>query len=362
VAIEDVSFDVHDGEFFTIIGPTNAGKTTTLRTIAGLEKPDAGAVFINDRTVNTLHPSRRKVSLMFQNLALFPHLSGFENIAFPLRAAGASLDEIRARVGEIAELLRITHLLNRLPRTYSGGEQQRVALGRALAPQSEVLLLDEPLSNLDAHIRISLRAELKRLHRELGRTIVYVTHDHVEAMSLSDRIAVLRGGRIQQIGTPHDVYERPVNRFVATFIGSPPMNFVPATITGDAGGLWLRNRWLRIAPPPHLAAALAERVGRSVLIAVRPEDITVTSLGQGRATSDVTVYTVEPLGAKTIVEVKTPEGNIKAIVGSAWRGSVNMPVAVRVEGNRIRVLMEGEDVFLPPDAGEAAPVGTTSDG
>jgi len=362
VAIADVSFQVGDGELFTVVGPTNAGKTTTLRTIAGLETPDGGTVFINDRPMNAVHSSRRKVSLMFQNLALFPHLSGFENIAFPLRNARMRREEIQRRVEEIADLLRIGHLLDRLPRTYSGGEQQRVALARALAPTSEVLLLDEPLSNLDAHIRTSLRAELKRLHREFGRTIVYVTHDQVEAMSLSDRIAVLREGRMQQIGTPEEIYERPANRFVATFIGSPPINFVPAAVVEDAGGVWLTNAWLKLRAPAHLAPALRQHPRDSVLVAVRPEDITVTPLATGDRVGDLTVYAVEPLGAKTIVDVKTPDGNIKAIVRRSWEGRPNMPVTVGVDERRIHVLREGDEEFLPSGPDRAAPVQTTSAG
>ncbi|MEX2298704.1 MAG: ABC transporter ATP-binding protein [Dongiaceae bacterium] len=235
LALDDVSFALEKGEFFCIVGPTNAGKSTLLKTIAGLYRPDRGRIHVQGRDVTMLQPKDRQLSLLFQNIALFPTLTGFENIAFPLRTVGMPAADVTRRVAEVAEMLKVPHLLDRLPRTFSGGEQQRVAIGRAIALSSRVLMLDEPLTNLDARIRIALRIEFKALHRDTGQTMLYVTHDQVEAMSLSDRIVVLNQGRLQQIGTPDEVYHRPANRFVAQFVGTPPMNIVPAELTEREG-------------------------------------------------------------------------------------------------------------------------------
>ena len=231
IALDDIDFAIGHGEFLCIVGRSNAGKSTLLKTIAGLYRSDGGRVCIGDRDVTSQPPNSRRVSLLFQNIALFPTMTGFENIAFPLRTANVPADRVEHRVRSIAQMLKVDHVLDRLPRTFSGGEQQRVAIGRAIVKPGDVLMLDEPLTNLDASIRIRLRIEFKKLHRELAQTIIYVTHDQVEAMSLSDRVAVLDRGRIHQIGSPDDVYHRPINRFVAEFIGSPPMNIIDAELS-----------------------------------------------------------------------------------------------------------------------------------
>ncbi len=346
-AIRGLSFEVADGEFFTIIGPTNAGKTTTLRTITGLETPAEGEVFINRVPVTRVHPSERRLSLLFQNLALFPQYTGFENLAFPLRVAGIPTDEVSRRVRAMAETLRITHLLDRLPRTFSGGEQQRVAIGRAIILETEAALLDEPLSNLDARIRLSLRNELKRLQRELGRTFIYVTHDQVEAMTLSDRALVLRAGEIQQIGTPDDLYNRPRNRFVAEFIGSPPMNLIPGRIeqagslvfVADDGGIRCELGRLRAAVEAGTPLARAA-------LGIRPEDVRLSVRGAGGWIRGVT-RAVEPIGSKTLVEITCGGQVIRAIAPAGWEGRRQEPVWVAFDSGRIHLLDLATDRFVP---------------
>jgi len=230
VAVDGVSFEVKDGEFVILLGPSGCGKTTTLRCIAGLETPDEGEIYIGDRLVNDLPPKDRDIAMVFQSYALYPHMTVYDNLAFPLKMRKYPKDEIDKRVKEVARLLRIEDLLDRKPRQLSGGQQQRVALGRALVRNPQVWLMDEPLSNLDAKLRVYMRAELKKLQKDLGITTIYVTHDQAEAMAMGDRIAVMDKGKILQYDEPHVVYEKPANIFVAGFLGSPPMNFVDATI------------------------------------------------------------------------------------------------------------------------------------
>ncbi|HUW13984.1 MAG TPA: ABC transporter ATP-binding protein [Anaerolineae bacterium] len=226
VAIDGLSLDIADGEFFCVLGPPGAGKTTTLRLIVGLETPDEGGVYIDERLVNDVHPGQRDIAMVFQNLALYPDKTVFNNIAYPLRERRLPRAEIKSRVQAVAETLRIDKLLDRKPAKLSGGERQRVALGRAIVRHPQAYLMDEPLANLDALLRTDMRVELKRLQAELGQTLVYVTHDQVEAMSMADRIAVLKWGRLQQCADPDTIYNLPANRFVATVVGSPPTNFI----------------------------------------------------------------------------------------------------------------------------------------
>ena len=245
-ALDGVSLEIADGEFFAVLGPPGAGKTTLLRTIVGLEKPEEGDVYLDDERITDVFPGDRNIAIMFQNLALYPDKSVYNNLAFPLKQAKQPKEEIRRRVAETARKLHIEPLLKRKPAKLSGGERQRVALGRTLVRDPRVMLLDEPLSALDALLRLEMRAELKRLQRELGRTFVYVTHDQVEAMSMPDRVAVLREGAVQQVAPPETAYHRPANRFVATVIGSPPMNFLPATAETVNGGLRVLHESFRL--------------------------------------------------------------------------------------------------------------------
>jgi len=226
VALKNINLRIGSGDFVVILGPSGCGKTTLLRIIAGLEKPTTGRIYFNDKDVTNLHPSKREVGMVFQNYALYPHMTVFENLAFPLRMSGFDKNKIKEEVEKIATKLKLYEHLNKKPRQLSGGQRQRVALGRALIKRPKVFLFDEPLSNLDAHLRTEMRAEIARLHREIKTTTIYVTHDQVEALSLADKIVVMNMGEIVQVGTPMEIYENPVNTFVATFVGSPPMNLI----------------------------------------------------------------------------------------------------------------------------------------
>lgn len=326
VALQDLSFQAADGAFFTILGPTNAGKSTLLKTIAGVERADRGKIRLGDRFIDELEPRARRLSLLFQNIALFPNRTGYENIAFALRATRSSEAVVGARVREVAKLLKVDHLLNRLPRTYSGGEQQRVAIGRAIAHPTELLMLDEPLTNLDARIRISLRLEFKRLHQETGQSILYVTHDHVEAMSLSSRIGVLKSGKFEQIGAPDDVYQRPASEFVARFLGSPPMNILVAELVSRDSELHACGKdFAAFVRGAGLDAKLPERVA----IGVRPEEIVVAPEKSTATPFSGVVAWVEELGSHRILDVKLGDQVIKVRTradhavrkdGPAWFG------------------------------------------
>lgn len=285
-AVEDITFEIPDGEFWVLVGPSGCGKSTILRTIAGLETATSGNLYIGDRLMNQVPARQRDVAMVFQNYALYPHLSVAENIAFGLKMRSYEPKTIQERVESVARILEISHLLDRKPRQLSGGQQQRVALGRAIARQPQVFLLDEPLSNLDAQLRDGTRTELKQLHQQVGITTIYVTHDQVEAMTLADRIVVLDRGKIQQIGTPQEIYDRPINCMVATFLGSPPMNLIPATFTGSSlqiGGqsfpvslngspgqydLGIRPEHISVNEDPHCSAEVSviEPLGREVLV------------------------------------------------------------------------------------------------
>jgi multiple sugar transport system ATP-binding protein len=276
-AVNDVSLDVRDGEFMILVGPSGCGKSTLLRMIVGLEDITSGEMKIGGKVVNKVAPRQRNLSMVFQNYALYPHLTVFENIAFPLRLAKKPDDEVRRRVNETAELLELTEHLERKPANLSGGQRQRVAMGRAIVRQADAFLFDEPLSNLDAKLRGQMRAEISRLQKRLGVTTVYVTHDQTEAMTLGDRVAVLRKGVLQQVGSPRELYEEPANLFVAGFIGSPSMNFLPATIESAADGTFLSTPLGRFAMPDKGHAAAAGDRG-VVLVGVRPEHFEDASL------------------------------------------------------------------------------------
>ncbi len=297
VAVEDFSLLIEDGEFLTLLGPSGCGKTTTLRMIAGLETPTGGAIRFGDRRVDDLAPGQRNIAMVFQSYALYPHMTVRQNLEYPLKKHGVPREERRRRADELALMLQIGPLLDRRPKQLSGGQQQRVALGRALIRDPEVFLLDEPLSNLDATLRAQLRAELIQLHQRIGKTMVYVTHDQFEAMTMSTRIAVLHQGRLQQVGTPDEVYRRPANRFVASFVGTPAMNFLTGEIAGEGDRIAIAGVTTPVSLPPERAAALRElSPARDVIVGLRPEDILV---GTGEASA--TIKLVEPLGHEALV-------------------------------------------------------------
>ncbi|NDJ17219.1 ABC transporter ATP-binding protein [Myxacorys almedinensis] len=295
--IENISFTVPDGQFWVLVGPSGCGKSTILRTIAGLETATSGNLYIGKTLVNQVPARQRDVAMVFQNYALYPHMSVAENIAFGLTMRQVDAKTIQERVETVAHMLDIAHLVDRKPRQLSGGQQQRVALGRAIARQPQVFLLDEPLSNLDAQLRDGTRAELKLLHQRVGITTIYVTHDQVEAMTLADQIVVIDRGTIQQIGAPQTIYDRPVNRMVATFLGNPPMNVLPVTFTG--AGFQLGEQSIPL--PPRLKPQYAP--GARFDLGIRPESIQVSrEAGQLRAE----VRVVEPLGREVLVRVVLP--------------------------------------------------------
>src|ERR1043166_8643174 len=255
-AVKDVNLDIRDKEFVVLVGPSGCGKTTTLRMVAGLESISSGRVLIDDKVVNDLAPMDRDIAMVFQNYALYPHMSVYDNMAFGLKMRKFDKSEIQQRVQEAAEILGIHEYLRRKPRQLSGGQRQRVALGRAIVRHPRVFLFDEPLSNLDAKLRVQMRVELKKLHERLGTTAIYVTHDQVEAMTLGDRVVVMRDGVVQQVGDPMELYNEPANRFVAGFIGSPAMNFAPVRVAAENGSLWAEGEGIRLKVPAPIAERL----------------------------------------------------------------------------------------------------------
>jgi multiple sugar transport system ATP-binding protein len=350
VALNGVSLEIRDGEFFAVLGPPGAGKTTLLRTIVGLEKPDAGEVYADGERITEVYPGDRDIAIMFQNLALYPDKTVFGNLAFPLKQARRPKSEIRERVERTAELLHITHLLERKPAKLSGGERQRVALGRALVREPRAFLFDEPLSALDALLRLEMRAELKHLQRDLGRTLVYVTHDQVEAMSMPDRVAVLREGVVQQVDTPEDVYHRPVNRFVATVVGSPPMNFLPCTAAGSRNGaLHLRHPLFEVDVLARGLPTGAIAEGAECLLGVRPEDVRVQTAGED--SFPATVYVSEPLGGETVVDLQVGHLLVKALAPASLQVEQDAQVQISLDPSRLH-LFNGEGVSVLSAAGE----------
>ena len=284
VAVDDLSLEVEDGSLMVLVGPSGCGKTTALRMVAGLEPITEGQIRIGDRVVNEVAPKDRDIAMVFQNYALYPHLSVFENMAFGLRLRKRPKGEIRERVERAAEVLALTELLDRRPRELSGGQRQRVAMGRAIVRQPKAFLMDEPLSNLDAKLRVQMRTEISRLQRDVGVTTIYVTHDQVEAMTMGDRVAVLRQGVLQQLDHPASLYRRPANLFVAGFIGSPAMNVVEATVAADGDRLFVSFGGNRLAVDPQALAdrpALRGYAGRSVILGIRPENLEDASLRSG---------------------------------------------------------------------------------
>jgi multiple sugar transport system ATP-binding protein len=338
-AIEDITFEIPDGEFWVLVGPSGCGKSTILRTIAGLESVTSGKLFIGDKLVNNIPARQRDVAMVFQNYALYPHMTVAQNIAFGLQMRKTDPSTIQQRVMTVARSLSLEHLLERKPKQLSGGQQQRVALGRAIAREPQVFLLDEPLSNLDAQLRDDTRAELKQLHQQLGITTIYVTHDQVEAMTLADKIVVLNGGRIQQIGDPQSIYKLPANRMVATFLGSPPMNILPGKFTGnyfDVNGQIL-------ACPADVRERISIRDGQSVDLGIRPEHVKIINEPLTQSVNSrlllVEVKVVEPLGRETLIRSVLPAS---MVVVNVQAGADVRPLP----GDRISLELDMNQLFV----------------
>ncbi len=302
-AVIDLSLDIRDGEFLVLVGPSGCGKTTALRMVAGLEEISGGEIFIGERVVNALTPKERDVAMVFQNYALYPHLSVYENIAFGLRLRKEAKDEIHRRVAWAAHMLDLTPYLNRKPKQLSGGQRQRVAMGRAIVRQPQVFLMDEPLSNLDAKLRVQMRADIAKLQHDLATTTIYVTHDQVEAMTMGDRVAVMRNGLLQQVADPQTLYDTPANLFVAGFIGTPPMNLLEATVRVN-GGVSLALGGTTLAVPDEALASypgLRRADGRTVVAGIRSQFLHPAAERPGLPTFDGRIELVEALGGESIV-------------------------------------------------------------
>ena len=327
-AVADVDLEIRPGELMVLVGPSGCGKSTLLRLIAGLDEPDAGEVWIGDRCVDEVAPGGRDVAMVFQSYALYPHMTVAENLGFGLRVRRAGAAEIEGRVSEVAEVLGLRGLLSRRPGQLSGGQQQRVALGRAMVRDPGVFLFDEPLSNLDAALRLEIRDEIAALHRRLGTTMIFVTHDQVEALSLGQRVAVMDRGRVQQVGTPHEVYRRPANLFVAGFVGSPPMNRLPL----------VRDRQGRLAGGPFVFPGASPH--REATLGVRPEDLTLAEVAPPDPANEftATALRVESLGSEQRIHFEGPGE-------AAW--VARTPSALRVAaGNRVAVSVAWERTHL----------------
>jgi len=315
VAVEGITLTVEDGEFVVLVGPSGCGKTTTLRMIAGLESITSGQLCIGDRVMNDVPPKQRDIAMVFQSYALYPHMSVYDNMAFALRLRNEPRAEIDARVQRAAEALALQSVLQRKPRQLSGGQRQRVAIGRAIVREPQVFLFDEPLSNLDAKLRLQMRREIATLHRELRATMIYVTHDQVEAMTLGDRIVVMNAGQVQQIDAPLTLYHRPRNRFVATFIGSPAMTIIDGTVLSGEGGLTFRTATGRLVIPLDgpLASRLAPHAGRQIALGVRPENVGLAARASGpTARIAARVDAVEPTGSDALVYARTDDFDLTA--------------------------------------------------
>ena len=341
-AVSDFNLEIKDKEFIVLVGPSGCGKSTTLRMIAGLEEISEGELFIGDRLVNDVAPKDRKIAMVFQNYALYPHMTVSENMAFGLKLSKTPKDEIKRRVEEAARILDITHLLDRKPKALSGGQKQRVALGRAIVRNPMVFLLDEPLSNLDAKLRATMRTELTKLHQRVETTFVYVTHDQVEAMTMATRIVVMKDGLIQQVDTPQNLYDSPVNMFVAGFIGTPQMNFINGALAQKGDGVYFEFEGNSIKLPAEKAndPALKEYIGQEVVVGIRPENIhdqpaQIAAL-EG-CTVDAYVEVTELMGAEIYLYLVIGETKLTARVSARSTSRAGDTIKIALESARMHI-------------------------
>ncbi|MBO0727715.1 MAG: ABC transporter ATP-binding protein [Acidimicrobiaceae bacterium] len=366
-AVTNLNLEIADGELMVLVGPSGCGKTTALRMVAGLEEISEGTIRIGDLVVNNLDPGERDVAMVFQNYALYPHMSVFDNMAFPLQARRVPRGEVRQRVEETAAVLGLTELLSRRPRTLSGGQRQRVAMGRAIVRAPRVFLMDEPLSNLDAKLRVQMRSEISRIQSDLGVTTIYVTHDQVEAMTMGTRIAIMRRGVLQQVGSPREVYNLPDNLFVATFIGSPSMNLLRATLCSEGDELVLRLRHQRMLLPRSLLAKRPRLAGyrdAEVAVGLRPEDLTLQA-GEGHLALHAKVARCEMLGPEQLVHasVDAPPVVTEETVEAAEDASdgSGAPGDEASDGGGRAALIASVDPSFPVGAGDTVPLGLNPD-
>lgn len=350
VGVEDVNLEINDKEFCVIVGPSGCGKSTTLRLIAGLEEVSKGSIYIDDVCVNNVPPKDRDIAMVFQNYALYPHMKVYDNLAFGLRLRGYTKSEIDERVHEAAKLLEIESLLDRYPKQLSGGQRQRVAVGRAIVRKPKVFLFDEPLSNLDAKLRVQMRAELKKLHEKLQTTVVYVTHDQVEAMTMGDKICVMKDGRVHQVDSPDKLYNEPVNIFVAGFIGSPPMNFVKVKIITYDEVIWLDEGSFKIKLPEKFVDIVKPYINQELTLGIRPEDIYDKVFYQigpidGNTFSAV-VDLVEPIGAEKYLHLTTGRNTLIARVEPYNTSKVGQVIDLVVNLDKIHLFdQSGKALF-----------------
>lgn len=344
-AVKDCSIEIKDKEFVVLVGPSGCGKTTTLRMIAGLEEISGGEIIIDGQVVNHIPPKDRDIAMVFQNYALYPHMSVYENMAFGLKIRKIPRKEIDARVHEAARILGIEDLLKRKPKALSGGQRQRVAVGRAIVRQPKVFLFDEPLSNLDAKLRVQMRAEISALHEKLQATMIYVTHDQIEALTMADRIVVMKDGEVQQVGTPMELYNNPENMFVAGFLGTPPMNFMAVFVEYENGSYYLNEGSFRLKANMLHDSILSPYAGKKIIMGLRPEDFTFCMKGEVDRTINGTVSVVEPLGSETNVYVSTPTNTITGKIS---------PTAIVHKGETISLLPTmAKAKFFDMDTGKA---------
>lgn len=353
-AVDAANIAVNDREFVVLVGPSGCGKSTTLRMIAGLEEISSGDLVIDGAVMNDVAPKDRDIAMVFQNYALYPHMSVYENMAFGLKIRKYAKKEIDVRVNEAAGILDIEELLERKPKALSGGQRQRVAVGRAIVRKPKVFLFDEPLSNLDAKLRVTMRAEISSLHSRLQATMIYVTHDQIEAMTMGDRIVVMRDGLIQQIGSPLGLYNQPVNRFVAGFIGSPPMNIMNAKIAEKDGDMLVDEGNFQIRLSDEESAELNSYVGKDVLLGIRPEDLEWSQEPGGENNIIATVEVVEPLGAEIHLYVSTENNQLIARVPPRLDFEVGQKVNLIADVSKVHLFdAESEVSILQPQAATA---------
>lgn len=357
VAVSDVNLEIRDKEFIVLVGPSGCGKSTTLRMIAGLEDISKGELYIGDRLVNDIAPKDRDIAMVFQNYALYPHMTVFDNMAFGLKLRKVPKDEINSKVEEAAKMLNLTELLQRKPKAMSGGQRQRVALGRCIVRQPQVFLLDEPLSNLDAKLRAEMRTVIAKLHKRLGTTFIYVTHDQTEAMTMADRIVVMKDGFVQQIDTPQNLYENPCNKFVASFLGSPMMNFINATLIREEGRYQVefgtqatRSRAAELfrieLPDSKINDEIPDYVGKEIILGIRPEDINDDPRYVSESTTgvvDCNVELTELMGAEIFLYLVTGDVNITARVSPRSTSRIGDQIQVAFDPNKIHLFDKETD-------------------